>query len=144
MAAVFAVLCNITFAQTTVFEKYKNNKYVSTVFIGKTMLSMTQGAKIGGHDIGKLGSQIDRIRIIECEKRSLFAALRNHVVSDMKKNKYKVVMTASEEDEKVIIYHKTLPGNKNDFVLLTIEDDELAIINITGSVSLQDIRRFAD
>ena len=51
-------------------------------------------------------------------------------------------MTVNDDGEDVTIYHKSLPGNKNDFYLLNVESDEVTVINMSGTVSLQDIQAF--
>lgn len=143
ITAVLAVLCSVTFAQTSVFEKYKNINGVSTVYIGKAMLSMMNGANVGGHNLGKLGSRIDRMCILDCEKKSLFAAVKAQVAADMRRNKYDMVMTANDGGENVVIYHKVLPGKKNDFLLLATSEDNVSVINISGAISMQDIQKFS-
>lgn len=140
--AMLAMICSMTFAQATVFDKYKNNKDVSVVYIGKAMLSMMKNKKIGGYDVGKISSGIDKIYILDCEKKRLLGEIKAYVVSYMKRNKYEVAMTVNDDGEDVTIYHKSLPGNKNDFYLLNVESDEVTVINMSGTVSLQDIQAF--
>ena len=103
---------------------------------------MMKNKKIGGYDVGKIGSGIDKIYILDCEKKRLLGEIKAYVVSYMKRNKYEVAMTVNDDDEDVTIYHKSLPGNKNDFYLLNVESDEVTVINMSGTVSLQDIQAF--
>lgn len=142
LIAMLAMVCSMTFAQATVFDKYKNNKDVSVVYIGKAMLSMMKNNDSGGQGSLKNGAGIDKIQILSCEKKKMFGEIKAHVLSYMARNKYSVAMKVNSDGDDVTIYQKTLKGNKNDLFLLSIEDDELTVINMTGTISLQDIQSF--
>ena len=46
----------------------------------------------------------------------------------------------NDGNEHITIYQKSLGKGKNEFVLLNEESDELQIIHLSGSVSLNDIK----
>jgi len=56
------------------------------------------------------------------------------------KDNYEQIMRTSDGDDRTIIYQRQLGKGKNEFVLLNEEKNELQIVNIVGSVSLNDIK----
>ena len=47
-------------------------------------------------------------------------------------------MRVKESGEQGVIYWRALKGGKNEFAILA-QDDELAIVNVTGSLSPDDL-----
>ncbi|HAT62962.1 MAG TPA: DUF4252 domain-containing protein, partial [Prevotella sp.] len=88
--------------------------------------------------------KLDMLRILSCNCPSLIPSIRNYAVAIYKNNRYQLLMQENEDGEKTSIYKRGLGKNKNEFVLLSVERDELNIINVIGNVSLNDIRQLHD
>jgi len=130
-------------AQDALFDKYEDANGVSTVFISKTMLSMIPNVKAGHHDVGKMASKLDQLRILTCEKPSFIPQLLEEARGVYKSNGYEIIMKMNDDGEKVTIYQRKLKDNKNEFVLLTEEKAEISIINVKGNITISDIQQFA-
>ncbi len=130
-------------AQDALFDKYEDTNGVSTVYISKTMLGMIPNVEAGGHDVGKMASRLDQLRILTCEKPSVIPRLLEDARSMYKSNGYEIIMKMNDDGEKVTIYQRKLKDNKNEFVLLTEEKAEITIINVKGNITIRDIQQFA-
>ena len=143
----FLVTALVTFtqvsAQKAIFDKYEDTNGVTTIYISKTMLGMIPNVKAGKHDIGNIAAKLDYIRILSCEKPSLLATIREDARKIYRSENYEAIMKMNDADEKVTIYQRTRKEGKNEFVLLTEEKDEVAIINVMGAITLKDIKDIA-
>ena len=127
-------------AQDALFNKYENSKGVTTVFISKTMLKLVSSFEKENVDFSKISNRLDCIRILSSERPSLFPAIRKDAVDYFNRNKYEVVMQVKEDDENTTIYMKPHGKDKNEFVLLSVEKDEISVINVVGNITVKDIQ----
>ena len=130
-------------AQKAIFDKYEDTNGVTTIYISKTMLGMIPNVKAGKRDIGNIASKLDYIRILSCEKPSLFSKLLDDARKTYRSGNYETIMKMNDGDEKVTIYQRTQKDGKNEFALLTEDKDEVAIINVMGNITLKDIKDIA-
>ena len=56
---------------------------------------------------------------------------------------YEEMLRVKEDGEQIRIYQRTLKNGKNEFALLA-EDEDLAIINVTGHLSIDDMKNIED
>ena len=127
-------------AQEALFDKYEDTNGVTTIFISKKMLGMIPNVKAGKHNIESIASRLDYLRVLSCEKTSLTDALIDDAKKAYRSGGYEAIMTMTEGGEKVTIYQRTMKDGKNEFSLLTKENNEVTIINIMGNVTLKDIK----
>ena len=130
-------------AQKAIFDKYEDTNGVTTIYISKTMLGMIPNVKAGKHDIGNIASKLDYIRILSCEKPSLFSKLLDDARKTYRSGNYETIMKMNDDGEKMTIYQRTLKDGKNEFALLTEDKDEVTIINLMGAITLKDIKDIA-
>ena len=52
-------------------------------------------------------------------------------------------MRLNDDGEKVTVYQKPV-GKKHEYVLLSVEKDEVDIINLVGTLTLEELKRIAD
>ena len=130
-------------AQKAFFDKYEDTNGVTTIYISKTMLGMIPNVKAGKRDIGNIASKLDYIRILSCEKPSLFSKLLDDARKTYRSGNYETIMKMNDDDEKVTIYQRTQKDGKNEFALLTEDKDEVTIINVMGNITLKDIKDIA-
>ncbi|MBQ9559841.1 MAG: DUF4252 domain-containing protein [Bacteroidaceae bacterium] len=130
-------------AQKEVFDKYEDTKGVSTVFISKALLNLAGGfASIGDKKLGKMAGKMDNVRIMNCENKSLIAKIKRDAQAIYNRDEYEEMMRINEDGQRVVIYQRILKSGKNEFALFSVEDDELSIINITGTITLEDMKQF--
>jgi hypothetical protein len=108
------------------------------------MMNMFPSISVGNNKIEKISRKLDMLRILSCYRPSLIPSIRNFAVAIYKNNHYQLLMQKDENGEKSSIYKRGLGKNKNEFVLLSVERNELSIINVIGNVSLNDIRHLQD
>ena len=80
-------------AQKAFFDKYEDTNGVTTIYISKTMLGMIPNVKAGKRDIGKIASKLDYIRILSCEKPSLFSKLLDDARKTYRSGNYETIRT---------------------------------------------------
>ena len=137
-----ALTVQTTMAQKALFDKYESSKGVETVFISKAMLSFA--GSIGGidKDIARVANKLDEFRILSCEKPAKARAIVSEARAIYSKG-YTELMRLNDDGEKVTIYQKPV-GKKHEYVLLSVERDEVDIINLVGTLTLEELKRIAD
>ena len=137
-----ALTVQTTMAQKALFDKYESSKGVETVFISKAMLSFA--GSIGGidKDIARVANKLDEVRILSCEKPAKARTIVSEARAIYSKG-YTELMRLNDDGEKVTIYQKPV-GKKHEYVLLSVERDEVDIINLVGTLTLEDLKRIAD
>ena len=137
-----ALTVQTTMAQKALFDKYESSKGVETVFISKAMLSFA--GSIGGidKDIARVANKLDEVRILSCEKPAKARTIVSEARAIYSKG-YTELMRLNDDGEKVTIYQKPV-GKKHEYVLLSVERDEVDIINLVGTLTLEELKRIAD
>ena len=135
--------CGALRAQDELFKKYENTKGVETVYISKSLLSMVGAADIGDLNVSKVAKKIERIQVLECGRPSLIQGIRDYALGIFKRDKYEQIMRTTDDGEITYIYQRQR-GKQNEFVILTIEKDELTIVNILGGLTLKEIKEIAE
>lgn len=130
-------------AQDELFKKYSDVKDVQTVYISKALLSMAGKQQIGGVKIGGKGSDIDRVKVISCERKALANKIFNEALNAMRHDKYELVLETKDDDERSYIYLKN-HGKKNEFVVINAERSSVYIANILGTLTLGDVNAITD
>lgn len=130
-------------AQQALFDKYENVDGVTTVYISSSMLNMMSSVKAGDKDIGRIAKRLDHVQILSCELPSVIGSIRRTAQDIFRKQNYKLVMRTNDDGELTTIYERQHAKGKNEFVLLSVEKDEISVINILGNVTLADIQGIA-
>jgi hypothetical protein len=130
-------------AQVKEFEKYADAKNVTYVYVSKFMLQMTGKAaapSLPGMNTKSLMGKLTGIQIITSEDKSAATRLKNDTQAIVKQGKYELLMQVDEDEQKVRIYHRE--GKKQSaVVMLTDEEDEVAVIVFSGTFSLDDVMK---
>ena len=143
VTALLVLVCTGAKAQRELFDKYEDTKGVTTVFVSKAMLNLAGGlAAIGDKKIGKMAGKMDGIRILNCERKSLISEIKKAAQAIYSRDNYEEIMRVNEEGQRVVIYQRPLKGGKSEFALLTVEENSLSIININGTITLEDMKQF--
>ncbi len=145
ITALLVLTCTGAKAQRELFDKYEDTKGVTTVFVSKAMLNLAGGlAALGDKRFGKMTGKMDGIRILNCERKSLIPEIKKAAQSIYNRDQYEEMMRVNEDGQRVIIYQRPLKGGKNEFALLSVEEDQLNIINISGTITLEDMKQFTE
>lgn len=145
LAIVMALTCNTMFAQDALFKKYDNVKGVSTVYISKALLSLIPEMHTGNKDISKIAGKLDHAKILSCELPSLVEEITSETIKYFKSGEYTNLMKMNDGDGgQTIIYGKSIDKEKSEFVLFSNMEDEVNIINVMGTITLNDIKQITN
>lgn len=139
MLTISTLFCH---AQQSLFDKYAEMDGVSSVYITKSMLGLFKNvdSTINDIHIGSLADRLDNIQILSSEKPSIIELLRKETKDINTRNGYEELMRIREDGEKTTIYFKERKKGNNEFVLITDEKDEITIISIVGTITLQEMQ----
>ena len=130
-------------AQKELFDKYEDNKGVSTVVISKTLLNLAGGfSSISDKKLSKMAGKMDNGRILNCHDKGLIAKIKADAQAIYTRDEYEEMMRINEEGQRVVIYQRVLKSGKNEYALSNVGDSDLSIINITGILTLEDMKQF--
>ena len=128
------------YAQEDVFQKYKDKDGVTTLHVPKFLMRIAGRAD---NEAKKLTDRIKGIRIMTCENSDMAKKIKQEALAAYRNEGYEEILRVKEDGEQILIYQRTLKNGKSKFALLA-EDEELAIINVTGRLSLDDVRAIED
>lgn len=128
------------YAQKDVFQKYKDKDGVTTLHVPKFLMRIAGRAD---NEAKKLTDKIKGIRVMTCENSDMAKKIKQEALAAYRSEGYEEILRVKEDGEQILIYQRTLKSGKSEFALLA-EDEELAIINITGHLSLDDVRAIED
>ena len=138
-------LCSVySFGQESSLEKFADMDGVKSVYISKAMLSLMPGLEVQGVDIGSTATKLDNIQILSTEKSDIREKMSKEVKTLVNKGKVEELMRVKEDDENVFIYMKDLGEKKSEFILFNDDKDELTVIIITGTLTLNDIQQIVN
>ena len=127
-------------AQKEVFQKYQDEDGVTTVHVPKFLMRL---AGRFDNEAKKLTDRINDIRIMSCENRNMAKKIKQDALAAYRSQGYKEMLRVKEDGEQIRIYQRALKNGRSEFALLA-EDEELAIINVTGRLSIDDMRNIED
>ena len=127
-------------AQKEVFQKYQDKDGVTTVHVPKFLMRM---AGRFDNEAKKLTDRINDIRIMACGNSNMAKKIKQDALAAYRSQGYEEMLRVNEGGEQILIYQRALKDGKSEFALLA-EDEELAIINVTGRLSIDDVRNIED
>lgn len=130
-------------AQVKELEQFAEMKDVTYVYISKTMLRMASGLaspEVPGVDIKGLMNKLSAIQIVSTEKKAVRTKVNATVEKMLKNNKYELMMSINDDDDKVRIYIKE---EKNGSVLLMTADEESesVVMAFSGKFNERDVEK---
>lgn len=134
-------------ARTALVDKCREyHGCFKTVYIGKAMIGMVKGKQlnIGEYAFEKIISKIEDLSVITTEKKSEMDTLNwwcSLPGGLTKKDQYKVLLEVYDDGEHLTIYERKLPNNLNEFALKIEKENSLTIIQISGTLTAQDLQR---
>ena len=133
------------FAQQKLFDKFEDRDDVNTVYISKGMFKMIESlpVQLMGNkelDVRKIAGKLDKLVVLETEKKSLVSSISKEALRIYKEEKYEELMRISEGKERTIIYDKDLGGGKHLYALYQNSGEDVKIINLYGSLKVSELK----
>ncbi len=123
-----------------IFNEFKDKPNVEFVDIPKTMMGLAAGAAKEGKG-GDLMKKIDSIRILSIENDSQLKAQFENKVKDLSKKGYEQMVNSNDGGEKAQILVKTKGEKVTEMLIISIEADECALVQISGDISPEDVQK---
>lgn len=132
-------------AQDKMFERFSNNKDITTVYISKALLSMVPNMETGGVNVKGLANKLEQLEIYTSENKNSIKQMVLEAES-LKKNKaFESLMSVKESDQVINFYAQKDGNNKfKDLIMVINESAECTIIRIVGSFTMEDIKKVMD
>lgn len=143
LAILFIMSAIASSAQvSSVFDRYSDTKDVSAVYISKTMLRMIPNFGANGtNSPAELISKLDCIRVLSTPNPSLIKKMSEDFKSEIKKEKYEVLLQATENGERVFIYMKTGKDDINEYLITAEDPEESNYVLIVGTITPADVMK---
>lgn len=143
------VLPMAVFAQKTpvdkLFEKYANQKGITTVNISGTLLGFASQIETGDDATSDMLAGLKGIRILTIEDEELNKKIDfyDELEKDgfFKNNDYEPLMEVTEDNEVVRFMVKASGNGKLSDLLLIVGGDDNVLISISGSIDPKDISK---
>nr|WP_319570954.1 DUF4252 domain-containing protein [uncultured Draconibacterium sp.] len=125
------------------FEKYANQKGMTTVNISGKLLGFAAQIETGDKDTQELLSGLNGVRILSVEDDALNEKLDfyKELEADgfFKNNDFEVLMEVTEDDEIVRFLARDAGNGKISDLILVVGGDDNALISISGIIDPQSI-----
>ncbi|MDR3057292.1 MAG: DUF4252 domain-containing protein [Prevotella sp.] len=141
IAVVFMLSTVAVQAQDKMFEKFSDNKDITTVYISKALLSMVPNMDAGGVNVKGLANKLEKLEIYTSENKGAMKTMASEA-QVMKKNKaYETLMSVKEKDQIIDFYaQQDSNGKFKDLIMFVNQPDECTVIRIVGSFTMDDIQ----
>ena len=142
MLALLITTTTSVMAQTIddIFNEFKGKPNVEYLDVPKAMMGLAAGSikEETGADLIK---KIDSLRILSIENNSQLKSLFEQRVKTLSKKGYEQMVNSNEDGEKAQILVKTKGKNVTEMLIISIEDDECALVQICGEISPEDTQK---
>ena len=127
-------------AQEAIFKKYAGQEGISVVNISKSMLGLMSSKAKGNAKVKDIAGKLERIRILTCENHKLVGKVKKDAMEYVGKKGYEELMSTQDGGEQVYILQHVLGGNNYEYVVISIEKNEVSVVNIIGHLTLDEIK----
>lgn len=143
--ALTLLLATNSMAQTAadIFNEFKDKPNVQFVSLPKTLMSL---AANGVEDENKkeLLKKMDSIVILSIEDDDQLVKQFEKKVKNLSKKGYEQMVNSNDDGEKAQILVKTKGDAITEMLVISIEDDECALVQICGNIRPQDVNDLKD
>lgn len=143
LIALTCLLSSLAMGQKSLMERYANIDGVTTVYISKTMLQMMPNMNVHiNMNTKDMAGRLTGILILTTERKELVQSLRRDSRQFFSNKTFEVLMTVKDEESLVNFYIR----RKNDqrvaeMVMVVDEGDEFVLIQMTGDLTMEDIKK---
>jgi hypothetical protein len=130
-------------AQKQLFDHFSKMDGVTTVYISKAMLQMMPDMQVQeGMDLSNFAGKLDGLLILTSEQESITKMMRNETAHFADNSAYEVLMKVRDEESKVDFFIRKKPDQRiAELVMLVDDDGEFVIIQMTGNMTMDDIKQ---
>lgn len=143
--ALMLLLATNSMAQTAtdIFNEFKDKPNVQFVSLPKTLMSL---AANGVEDENKkeLLKKMDSIVILSIEDDAKLVEQFEKKVKNLSKKGYEQMVNSNDDGEKAQILVKTKGDAITEMLVISIEDNECALVQICGNIRPQDVNDLKD
>ena len=143
--ALILLLATNSMAQTAadIFNEFKDKPNVQFVSLPKTLMSL---AANGVEDENKkeLLKKMDSIVILSIEDDDQLVKQFEKKVKNLSKKGYEQMVNSNDDGEKAQILVKTKGDAITEMLVISIEDNECALVQICGNIRPQDVNDLKD
>lgn len=143
--ALMLLLATNSMAQTAtdIFNEFKDKPNVQFVSLPKTLMSL---AANGVEDDNKkeLLKKMDSIVVLSIEDDDQLVKQFEKKVKNLSKKGYEQMVNSNDDGEKAQILVKTKGDAITEMLVISIEDNECALVQICGNIRPQDVNDLKD
>ena len=132
-------------AQTAddIFNAFKDKPNVQFVNLPKTMMSLASTA-VEDNDQKELLKKMDSMRIMNIEEDEQLLKEFTEKVQKLSKKDYEQMVNSNEDGEKTLVLVKTKNDSIKEMLVIHIESDEGAMVQICGDIRPEDVKKLQD
>lgn len=132
-------------AQTVddIFNAFKDKPNVQFVNIPKALMSMASGA-IEDNEKKELLKKMDSLRVLGIEGDEDLAKQFQEKVQKLSKKGYEQMVNSNEDGEKAQILVKTKDDAITEMLVISIDGNECALVQICGNIRPEDVKKLQD
>ncbi len=153
LTLVVVFIASFSFAQSgtvnNFFSKYKEDRDVKYVSIKGSLFKFLESVTEEVEDddaqmIGRIAEGINGVEILSVPKYETEVSKSeiDALFSGLKKDNYEELMYVKEGRKTVRVYASNKNSKVTNMLIVADEKDELALINIDGSIDLKDVSTF--
>jgi len=145
MLALLIYVATSAMAQTVdhLFNEFKGKPNVEYIDVPKSMMGLAAGS-VKGEKGAELLKKIDSIRILSFEGNKQLKAKFEKRVETLSKKGYEQMVNSSEEGEKAQVLVKTEGETVTEMLVVSIDGDECALVQICGKIRPEDMQKLKD
>ena len=132
-------------AQTVddIFNAFKDKPNVQFVNIPKALMSMASGA-VEDNEKKELLKKMDSLRVLGIEGDEDLAKQFQEKVQKLSKKGYEQMVNSNEDGEKAQILVKTKDDAITEMLVISIDGNECALVQICGNIRPEDVQKLQD
>lgn len=142
---LLAACCIGASAQTSVFEKYRDNKNVTVFNVSSLMLRLMPSGNINGFNLDDLKQKIDAVKILSANKKKIGKSLTKDVKKALAKGGYQELATITEGNKTATINVLNDGEYIKEFSILIRpkNGDDATLFILQGHFTMDDVEKLA-
>lgn len=142
---LLAACCIGASAQTSVFEKYRDNKNVTVFNVSSLMLRLMPSGNINGFNLDDLKQKMDAVKILSANKKKIGKSLTKDVKKALAKGGYQELATITEGNKTATINVLNDGEYIKEFSILIKPQngDDTTLIILQGHFTMDDVEKLA-
>lgn len=143
--ALMLLLATNSLAQTAtdIFNEFKDKPNVQFVSLPKTLMSLAANG-VEDNNKKELLKKMDSIVVLSIEDDDQLVKQFEKKVKNLSKKGYEQMVNSNDDGEKAQILVKTKGDAITEMLVISIEDNECALVQICGNIRPQDVNDLKD